>query len=268
MKLAFSTLGCPEWSIETIAENATAFGIDCVELRGGPHGHVSPQLSADQRRAVRRVFDDAGVKICCVTAYSILSSSEKARGSEQMDDMRRYVELSHDLGSPNVRTFFGVFPWYVYRARVYDHAAEMLNTVAAELDSVRVLVETHDSMSAAEDLEPLLARVDSPLIGVLWDMAHTNRAGEPLERSWEILGPRVHHVHVKDEYPIEPRKLEHRLPGDGVVPLEQVRHLLQANGFEGSVCLEWERAHHPEMPPLEVALPAFTRVFRGGSSES
>lgn len=268
MKFAFSTLGCPEWPLETIAQKAAVFGIDCVELRGGAKGHVNPGFTAERRRDVRRIFDDAGVGICCVTAYSQLSSPEESERAEQIDDMKRYVELAGDLGSPNVRIFFGSFPWYVYRGRVYDYAAETLNTVATELDSVRVLVETHDSMSAGEDLEPLLARIDSPMIGVVWDMAHTNREGEPLERSWEILGDRVHHVHVKDECPVEPRILEHRIPGEGVVPLVQVRDLLRANDFQGSICLEWERAHHPEMPPLEEALPAFTRLFQGGTNES
>ena len=266
MKLAFSTLGCSEWSVEAIARKSGEYGVDCVELRGGADGHVNPDFSSEQRREIRRIFEDAGVGICCVTAYSKLSSPDAAVRSQQIDDIRRYVDLASDLGSPNVRTFFGAFPWYVYRERVYDYAAGMLNTVAAELDTVRVLVETHDSMSAGEDMEPLLARLDSRKIGVVWDMAHTNRTGEPIERSWEILGDRVHHVHVKDEYPIEPHKLEHRIPGEGVVPLEEVRDLLAVNGFAGSVCLEWERAHHPEMPPLEAALPAFTQIFRGGSS--
>ena len=269
MKFAFSTLGCPEWPLETIAQKAAVFGIDCVELRGGAKGHVNPGFTAERRRDVRRIFDDAGVGICCVTAYSQLSSPEESERAEQIDDMKRYVELAGDLGSPNVRIFFGSFPWYVYRGRVYDYAAETLNTVAAELDSVRVLVETHDSMSAGEDLEPLLARIDSPMIGVVWDMAHTNREGEPLERSWEILGR-----------PGSPRPCEGRVPrratdtrapdprGEGVVPLVQVRDLLRANDFQGSICLEWERAHHPEMPPLEEALPAFTRLFQGGTNES
>jgi sugar phosphate isomerase/epimerase len=172
MKLAFSTLGCAEWSLETIVHKAIVFGIDCVELRGGAKGHVSPEFTAERRREVRRIFDNAGVGICCVTAYSRLSSPEESERAEQIDDMKRYVELAADLGSPNVRTFFGPLPWYVYRGRVYDYAAEMLNTVAAGLDSVRVLVETHDSMSAGEDLDtggPLLARVDSSMIGVVWE---------------------------------------------------------------------------------------------------
>ena len=34
MKLAFSTLGCPDWGLDQIIECAKAFGYAGVELRG------------------------------------------------------------------------------------------------------------------------------------------------------------------------------------------------------------------------------------------
>src|SRR5204863_6512990 len=39
-RLAFSTLGCPEWDAETVVEQAAAGGWDGVEWRGGPDGTV------------------------------------------------------------------------------------------------------------------------------------------------------------------------------------------------------------------------------------
>ena len=34
MKLAFSTLGCPNWSVEQVVEAAVQLGYDGVEVRG------------------------------------------------------------------------------------------------------------------------------------------------------------------------------------------------------------------------------------------
>jgi sugar phosphate isomerase/epimerase len=33
VKLGFTTLGCPEWTIEEVARNAASLGFDGVELR-------------------------------------------------------------------------------------------------------------------------------------------------------------------------------------------------------------------------------------------
>ena len=49
--IAFSTLGCGEWSRETVIERAAAFGYDGIEWRGGPEGHVSPELPAAEYAA-------------------------------------------------------------------------------------------------------------------------------------------------------------------------------------------------------------------------
>src|SRR5258708_40093816 len=43
MKLAFSTLGCPAWNIETVAEAVVRYGYDVVEWRGGDGSIVSPE---------------------------------------------------------------------------------------------------------------------------------------------------------------------------------------------------------------------------------
>src|SRR5258708_20321682 len=52
MKLAFSTLGCPAWNIETVAEAVVRFGYDSVEwpvvdgsiLSPGTPAHTLPPL--------------------------------------------------------------------------------------------------------------------------------------------------------------------------------------------------------------------------------
>ena len=58
MKRAFTTLGCPDWDIDTIAENARNMGFDGVELRGANGEHIGRAKAAlvfgdgDEARAV------------------------------------------------------------------------------------------------------------------------------------------------------------------------------------------------------------------------
>src|SRR5260221_13568979 len=46
MKLAFSTLGCPAWNIETVAEAVVRYGYDAVEWRVGDGSILSPGAPA------------------------------------------------------------------------------------------------------------------------------------------------------------------------------------------------------------------------------
>ena len=262
MKLAFSTLGCPDWTLPEIAEKARQHAMDGVELRGGKDGHISPLLSSRQRNEIYRLFADKGISISCITAYTHLATADPEKRRRDAAELLQYTALAEEFTCANVRTFFGAFPEGLEPEEVYDHAAEMLSGLAPNLRKVRILVETHDSVSAAAKLKPLLDRVDSPMIGVLWDMAHSHREGETLEYSWELIGSRVHHIHVKDEYIDDAGRQIHCLPGEGIVPLSECRDLLYRRQYGGAVSLEWEKAHHPEMPDLEKALPAFVGIFR------
>ena len=44
------------------------------------------------------------------------------------------------------------------------------------------------------------------------------------------------------------------LIGHGKVPIDDIRAVLNKNGYEGWWSLEWEKAWFPEIPPLSEAL--------------
>jgi len=54
MKLSFTTLGCPDWSLEQIAKNARAFGFDGVELRTHADAITSRPMPAWMKSAAPR----------------------------------------------------------------------------------------------------------------------------------------------------------------------------------------------------------------------
>src|SRR5262249_10604431 len=69
MKLAFSTLGCPEWDVPHIAETAQRLGYQAVELRavsGSLDLLNRPEFHPAQIRATLAQFEDRNIQICCV----------------------------------------------------------------------------------------------------------------------------------------------------------------------------------------------------------
>ena len=74
-RITFSTLACPNWQIETIIAKASEFGYGGIEWRGGPQGHVQPDMSADKKSSLRQLCSEAGLTSLAVTAYTSFVSS-------------------------------------------------------------------------------------------------------------------------------------------------------------------------------------------------
>jgi sugar phosphate isomerase/epimerase len=192
-----------------------------------------------------------------------MADPHKRRENEVI--LLEFAELAADVNCSYVRTFFGLIPKERNRDEVYDYVAASLNLIGRKLEGsgVMVLVESHDSMSSARMLKPLLSRVTSPAVGVLWDMAHTYRDGEELIYSYDVLQAYIRHIHIKDEYKDEVGKIVHCLPGEGMMPIITCRDLMLSKGYRGYFSLEWEKKWHPEMPDLKVALPMYWALMAG-----
>ena len=61
--LAFSTLGCPEWSFEYAAEQAAASGYVALEVRILDGQIVPADLPSQRRREIKTVLERTGVEI-------------------------------------------------------------------------------------------------------------------------------------------------------------------------------------------------------------
>ncbi|MFL5805721.1 MAG: sugar phosphate isomerase/epimerase family protein [Roseiflexaceae bacterium] len=261
--ITFSTLACPDWSREDVVANAAAFGYDGIEWRGGPQGHVQPELSPAARAALRRSMADAGLSALAVTAYTSLIDADPQARAANVDMLRRYADLAADLGARYVRAFLGRIPAGADLSVLYERAAECLEAAAqhAGTHSVTIVVEPHDEFVRSSVVAPLLDRVRHPAVGVIWDIGNTFAAGEDPPEGVQLLGERICYTHVKDGIG---RGAAWRLTpiGLGQVPLRQAFALLLARGYTGALNVEWERAWHPELDPPEIALPAALRSIR------
>jgi sugar phosphate isomerase/epimerase len=87
---------------------------------------------------------------------------------------------------------------------------------------------------------------------VIWDSAHTWSHGETPAESLELLEPWLDFVQIKDSDSTQDYRPV--AIGAGDYPVQQVLQALQGRNFWLS--LEWELKWHPELPPLDEALPA------------
>jgi sugar phosphate isomerase/epimerase len=264
MKLAFSTLGCPGWSLERVTATATELGYDGVELRLIDGEVIPPDLAAGERQRVKRQFAGAGISIACLDTSARFTAPDPEARRRQEDDVRHYLRLANEWETGFIRIFGGNLAEGQSEAEGVAFLAESLERLApdAERAGVVIALETHDAFSAGRLVADVLRRVPSPGVAALWDTHHPYRMGETVEQTWDYIGQRVVHTHVKDARRTPDGGWQLVLLGEGEVPVRSALATWMAHGYDGYVCVEWEKKWHPEIEEPEVAFPQHIDVLR------
>ncbi len=265
MKYSFTTLGCHEWSLQEIIDNAVSMGYQGVEFRG-VQGEMDlsrlSEFSGTGLSVTKRRFADAGLSIPCLDTSVAFHDADKRAAF--MQEGRMAVDIAQALGCPYLRVFGDKYLEGRSRAETNRIVAEGLDELGAyaQTAGVTALLETHGDFSGTAPITEALALVSSQAVGVLWDTHHPYKAGgEPMAATWEGLRRYIKHTHVKDSKgPGMHAPL--CLPGEGDVPLKELLRVLKAGGYQGFVSLEWERKWHPELPAAAVAYPAYIALMK------
>jgi sugar phosphate isomerase/epimerase len=262
--LAFSTLGCPDWTLEQAAEQAAAHGYQGLELRLLDRDIIPVDLPAEGRARVKRVMGQHNLTIVALGLSTRFSAIDPAERQQNRLDLETALTLANDLGAPMVRTFGGNIQPGQTIEQTIAWVAENLAAVmpAAERAGVTVLLETHDAFCRGAEVAQVLAQVPHPRLQAVWDVHHPFRMGESIEETWRLIGTRTAHVHIKDARRRPDGSWQLVLLGQGEVPCQAVIELLHRNGYRGFLSAEWEKKWHPEVEPPEIALPQHAEMLR------
>lgn len=254
MKVGFSTLGCPKWSLQHTCEQAKAFGYDGVELRLIDGQVVSTDIDAAERERVRDVLTAGGVEVSALGTSVKLAAPDAAQSEA---DLRAGLELAAAWSIPTVRVFGGRVADGEDRAAATRRGSSVVSAALADAErlGVRIALETHDDFSAAGHAAAMLDAVGHRAFGAIWDIQHTWRAGDQAKDAWAALGPHAIEIHVKDGRETDSGWQQTDL-GAGELPVADCIERARTDGFDGWLVVEWEKHWHPELAEPEVAFPA------------
>jgi sugar phosphate isomerase/epimerase len=266
VKLSFTTLGCPDWSLEEIARRAAAYGYDGVELRVAPDGnHLSPDASPGEAARIAGRFRDAGVPVMSLMGYTRFALMDPAEIASQQALMRRLLALARAMEVPHVRTFGGQLAPGADREAAIRTVGDALAPLAAEAAGlgVRIGMETHDDWCAGDVVRRVIDRAASPGLGVVYDIFNAFDSGlESWDVTYDKVRDRIVYCHLKDGFRGRDGKLAYVPIGAGDLPLPSILGRLKRDRYAGYLSFEWEKKWHPELDPPERALPQFAHKAR------
>jgi len=263
-KLAFSTLGCPDWSLKQIVNCSVENGYKGFEIRGLAGEMDLPKCTEFNKSNLPdslRSIKDNDLKIINLGSSVNLHFVQEDKRKSNLDDAKRFIDLAVQLECPFVRVFPDDLPPDQSVEQTLDLIISGLVTLGeyAKGSKVTILLESHGKVVYKDMLLKIMSEANHPKVGLIWDFFNmwVVTKESPLE-VFDTLGKYIKHVHIKDARLID-NKPAYCLIGEGVAPLEETMNSLKNNKYKGYYSFEWEKKWHPEIQDPEIALPHFAK---------
>lgn len=267
MKLAFSTLACPDWTIFQIVKIAFATGYDGIELRfveGEDSIWKLPAFSGAALASTRRLFADHKLHVCCVDTSCRFHSPEIKERGRWLAEGERMSDLAAELGAPGIRVFGDTIQPGADRASTQSWIADSIRGLAqiTKPKKVEVWLESHGDFSTAAETNAILLEAACDNAGVLWDPANSfASANESPALGAETMGTAIRHIHIKDLRRNQ-SGCRYLLTGTGEFPFRELKNAIDKLEYDRFLSFEWEKKWHAELEDPGIALPHFVNWFQ------
>jgi sugar phosphate isomerase/epimerase len=265
IKVSFSTLACPSWTLSqvlAIAQREAYDGVELRFLRGEDSLWKLSEFQKSQIADTRRTIADSGLRISCLDTSCRFDSPRLADRQAWVSEGVRMAELAQEIGAPGIRVFGDRVPPESDREMTRAWIVDSLHCLARQTDKsgVEIWLETHGDFCCAADVQPVLAAC--PEIALVWDpVSAFVEAGEKPKQNGLPLHSAIRHVHIKDVRNVNSRWIP-VLTGAGEFPLNDLGRVLSEIGYCGWLSFEWEKKWHPLIEEPEIAIPHFAQWLR------
>ena len=259
MKIAFSTLGCPDFDWKDIYSMAKDLGFDGIEIRGlgeDIFAVEAPPFQEEQIDSTVAKLKKLHLEIPCLSSGCCLK--DRSREAENIEEITRYLALAKKIGAKFIRILADLEPQPEGEVDD-DYVCSVLQKLVplAEQNGVTLLVESNGVYSDTKRLASLLNRLESDFAGALWDLHHPYRfAGEAPEQTVQNLGAYIKYVHIKDSVMTE-HGPQYRMMGEGDLPVAAMMRALRSINYEGYISLEWVKRWAHELTDAGIVFPNF-----------
>ncbi len=255
MKLAYSSNAYLYYSVEETIARIAALGYAGLELLADvPHAWPAGVLP-ERIGAIRTCLDQHGLAIANVNAFMMNAVADPRQPywhpswiepdphyrAIRREHTKRALALAKELGAPSIQTEPGGplaagQSWQAAAKVFYD---ELMPCVAlAERLEVLLLVEPEPGLLVErfEQYLELAGRVDSPWLGLNFDIGHAYCVGENPQDWIARMAPHTKHYHIEDI--AATRKHQHLVPGRGAIDFAAVLREIAKSGYRGWITVE------------------------------
>lgn len=199
-----------DWPLPTLIKNCETAKVFGVELRT-THAHgVEPGLNAQQRKQVKKRFNDSPLTLVGLGSNERFDHPDPAALAKSIQVTKDFIKLSYDVGGSGVKIKPNSFRQGVPHEKTIEQIGTTLNTVAkfaADYDQ-QVRLEVHGKCRYLPTIKAIMDFADHPNAVVCWNSNDSDLAGKGLEYNFNLVKDRfgaTAHLRELDspEYPYQ-----------------------------------------------------------------
>ncbi|HEX5444990.1 MAG TPA: sugar phosphate isomerase/epimerase [Pirellulales bacterium] len=255
MQLAFSSNAYLHFSVEETIRRVAEIGYQGIEILADvPHAWPAGLLP-ERRKSLRDALARHNLAVSNVNGFMMNAVNDPRQPywhpswiepdphyrAIRREHTKRALALAKEIGARNVQTEPGgpLAPGQDWDAAARIFYNELMPCVeVAERLEVGLLIEPEPGLMI-ERFEQFLRfheRIDSPWVGLNFDIGHAFCAGEDPQHWVERMAPYTRHYHFEDI--AATRVHEHLVPGRGAIDFAATLAAIARTGYEGWITVE------------------------------
>jgi sugar phosphate isomerase/epimerase len=263
IKIGFNTSVCPDWDLDTIAQNAADmgfYGVELGSLRAKQHpAYAAAVANNGQAASIRQRFADRNVELVSLVTPETPDTFSRRVAAEASHRIAQTIEAAARLGCAYVRMPIGHPEGPGNHERLLSAMIEPLTRLAhhAARNRVTLLVCNTPELPSSRSLWFVIDGVSHPGLQAAWDPVLGLSTLEPSSIAVPRLGIRSRMIVACDaEFDDRGYFQSYKPIGEGTVDFAHTIDLLKGVMFNGYLMLDWPRRLFEELPPPQQALPA------------
>ena len=236
-KLGLVTYNVPkDWDLPTILKVCKEVGIAAVECRT-THAHkVEPNLTADQRKDVKKQFADSGVVFWGCGSACEYHSPDPAVVKKNIEETKQFIGLTKDIGGKGVKVRPNGVPKGADEQKTFEQIGKALVECgkAAADAGVEIWVEVHGGITQIpKNMKTIMEACGHKSVGVTWNSNPPDVENKSVKGSFELLKPWIRSCHIN----------ELEKDASGAYPYRELFSLLRGIGYDRYTLIEIGKAY-------------------------
>jgi len=181
-----------DWDLPTLLTNCQQAKVLGVELRTTHAHRVEPTLSEQQRREVRKRFDDSPVTLVGVGSDERFDNPDPAVAKKAVEATKDFVRLSHDVGGTGVKVKPNDLHANVPHEKTIEQIGRSLNTLGEYAGGYgqQIRLEVHGRCAELPTMKAILDIADNENVALCWNSNPQDLRGKGLEHNYKLVNKR------------------------------------------------------------------------------
>ncbi|MGM0621973.1 MAG: sugar phosphate isomerase/epimerase family protein [Bacteroidota bacterium] len=190
-----------DWDIDTIIKNCSETGWVHAELRTTHKHGVEVSLSKQERREVKKRFEDSPLEAISLASAFKYHYPDAKELKENIEGTKEYLQLAADVGAIGIRVFPNTLPEGVNPEKTMEQIGKALAEVGEFGHNVGVDVRVCAHGDGTRNI-PVIKKIidygDNPYIYVNWNCSSTDLEDGGLEENFNSIKDRIKGVHMHE----------------------------------------------------------------------